>query len=241
MVQNSSQAVPAHNGLAINVQSLHFAYGKHSRPVLDIPTWQVSQGAQVFLKGPSGSGKSTLLNLLAGILSPTSGIVEVLGQNLSHLSTRRRDRYRAAHIGLVFQQFNLIPYLNVADNILLAAHFNGRAGKQVETRMHELLQTLKLPEESLNMPAARLSVGQQQRVAIARALINNPQILIVDEPTSSLDSGARDAFMTLLLQLTKANDKTLVFVSHDETLAPYFGQTVDLSEINRAATAEDVA
>lgn len=241
MAQEPSHAVPAHSGLAISVQSLRFAYGKHSRLVLDIPSWQVSPGAQVFLRGPSGSGKSTLLNLLAGILLPTDGVVEILGQDLSQLSSRHRDRYRAAHIGLVFQQFNLIPYLNVADNILLAAHFNGLSGSQVEARMHELLETLKLPGAVLKMPAVKLSVGQQQRVAIARALINDPQALIVDEPTSSLDGDARDAFMAMLLRLTETGGKTLIFVSHDQSLASYFRQTADLSQINRAAAAEDVA
>lgn len=219
---------------ALQVQSLRFAYGKHAAPVLDIPAWEVAAGAQVFLRGPSGAGKSTLLNLLAGVLLPSSGIVRVLGQNLTALSSHKRDRFRAAHIGLVFQQFNLLPYLSVKDNIILAAHFNGRRGTEVETHLYKLLASLNLARDLAQQPAATLSVGQQQRVAIARALINDPQIIIVDEPTSSLDADARDAFLELLLGLTEPCGKTLVFVSHDQNLAHHFQQALDLSQINLA-------
>lgn len=219
---------------------MRFSYGGRAPTVLDIPAWEVEQGAQVFLQGPSGSGKSTLLNLLAGVLVPTGGVVEVLGQNLTQLSNRRRDRFRAAHIGFVFQQFNLVPYLSVADNILLAAHFNKGAGKAVHSRMQQLLQILGLDEQLLNKQAAQLSVGQQQRVAIGRALINDPEILVIDEPTSSLDSDARDAFMRLLLRISEQGNKTLLFVSHDQSLAQHFAIKLDLKQINRAA-AGDIA
>lgn len=226
---------------AASVQNLRFAYHKHGPVVLDIPNWSVEQGAQVFLQGRSGSGKSTLLNLLTGVLQPTSGSVEILGQNLGQLSNRRRDRFRAAHIGFVFQQFNLLPYLSVADNILLAAYFNHQAGKDVHQRMLQLLQMLGLDEHILNKQAAALSVGQQQRVAIARALINDPKMLIVDEPTSSLDSDARDAFMRLLLRVTEQGNKTLLFVSHDQSLAHHFSNSLNLKQINKAALLGDAA
>lgn len=240
MVPDSlSSDLGADTPLAIDMHALRFAYSSSGPLVLDIPQWQVERGAQVFLKGPSGSGKSTLLNLLAGVLLPSSGTVALLGQDLARLNSRRRDRFRAAHVGLVFQQFNLVSYLNVAENILLAAHFNGRSGKAVEARMHELLLTLGLDGALLTMPAAALSVGQQQRVAIVRAFINDPQILIVDEPTSSLDADYRDTFMNLLLQLTRQNAKTLLFVSHDQGLAQHFEHTLDLADINRAASPKD--
>lgn len=226
---------------AVRLRELRFAYQKHSPEVLDIPDWSVAQDTQIFLQGPSGSGKSTLLNLLTGVLLPTDGTVDVLGQNLAQMSHRQRDRFRAAHIGFVFQQFNLVPYLSVADNILLAAHFNHRSGKHVRTRMHQLLHTLGLDNHISSTPAAALSVGQQQRVAIARALINNPRLLIVDEPTSSLDSDARDAFMKLLLGLIEEGNKTLLFVSHDKTLARHFNHTLNLQHINRAAATGGAA
>lgn len=240
MVPHSLSSDPSANShLAIDIHALRFAYSNNGPAVLDIPQWQVERGAQIFLKGPSGSGKSTLLNVLAGVLLPSSGTVALLGQDLARLNSRRRDRYRAAHVGLVFQQFNLVSYLNVAENILLAAHFNGRSGKQVEARMHELLLTLGLDGALLTQPAAALSVGQQQRVAIVRAFINDPQILIVDEPTSSLDADYRDTFMSLLLQLTRQSAKTLLFVSHDQGLAQHFEHTLDLSDINRAASPKN--
>lgn len=239
MKQNTAEHTPPAATPALRVQALRFAYSKNAPLVLDIPDWQVAEGEQVFLRGPSGAGKSTLLNVLAGVVLPNSGTVEVLGQNLANISSHKRDRFRAAHIGLVFQQFNLLPYLSVADNILLAAHFNGRRDKSVEARMHELLVALKLDPMLVKQPAGALSVGQQQRVAIARALINDPQLIIVDEPTSSLDADARDAFLDLLLSLTQPSGKTLVFVSHDQGLAHHFQQALDLSQINLAATTGD--
>lgn len=235
MNYRSTNTAPPSLNPAVSVQALRFNYGRRDPTVLDIPAWEVEQGAHVFLQGPSGSGKSTLLNLLAGVLLPASGEVEVLGQNLAQLSNRRRDRFRAAHIGFVFQQFNLVPYLSVADNILLAAHFNKAAGTAAHSRMQQLLQTLGLDEHLLNKQAAQLSVGQQQRVAIARALVNDPEILVVDEPTSALDSDARDAFMRLLLRISEQGKKTLLFVSHDQSLAHHFSIKLDLKQINRAA------
>ncbi|MCW8128040.1 ATP-binding cassette domain-containing protein [Microbulbifer halophilus] len=222
-------------GDAIAVEQLQFCY-RCGPAVLDIPRWSVPRGGRVFLRGPSGSGKSTLLNLLAGILAAQSHL-EVLGQPLDALSGRRRDRFRARHIGVVFQQFNLIPYLSVLDNLRLAAHFGNSSG-DVRSRSTELVARLKLDEHLLERRAEQLSVGQQQRVAIARALINRPRLLLVDEPTSALDPEARDAFVQLLMRSYRDVENTLVFVSHDMALARHFSMVADMRELNRAWKTE---
>lgn len=200
-------------------------------PVLEIPRWSVQPGERVFLHGPSGTGKSTLLNLLAGILLPSSGDIDILGKRLNALSARQRDKWRAHHIGVVFQQFNLIPYLGAVDNIRLAAHFGHTANSLGRTK--DLLQALGVGEDLHHQPASLLSIGQQQRVAIARALINQPELLIVDEPTSALDTQNRDAFMTLLMEQVERNNTALIFVSHDVALTNRFSRVEALADINR--------
>lgn len=217
---------------AVTVEQLRFSY-RGGPAVLDIPHWSVPVGGRVFLRGPSGCGKSTLLNLLAGILVAPAGRLELLGQPLAALGGRRRDRFRARHIGVVFQQFNLIPYLSVLDNIRLAARF-GKTGSDVRGRARQLMAQLRLGEDILSRRAAALSVGQQQRVAIARALINGPRVLLVDEPTSALDPEARDAFVQLLMRSCESEKRTLIFVSHDGTLARHFPLVADMRELNRA-------
>ncbi len=218
--------------MVVSVNNLSFHYGNTSAPVLEIAQWSVQSGEQVFLHGPSGTGKSTLLNLLAGILLPSTGSIEILGKPLNTLSGRQRDKWRAKHIGVVYQQFNLIPYLNAVDNIKLAACFAAttNAGKHAR----ELLNALGIEERLHQQPAARLSIGQQQRVAIARALVNQPELLIVDEPTSALDRDNRDTFMSLLLDQVQRHKTALVFVSHDLTLAETFTRVEALTDINRA-------
>lgn len=206
---------------AIEISNLKFTYPAASS-VLCVPKWSINKGEHVFLSGPSGSGKSTLLNLLCGTLTPTSGNVQLLGHPFSSLSGSKRDKFRATHIGVVFQQFNLIPYLTVSQNIKAAVYFAAGNGQQQVTqqRLSFLLNALQLPENMASQRADSLSVGQQQRVAIARALINEPEILIVDEPTSALDTASRDKFMQLLKQVSKKS--TMLFVSHDPSLQQYF-------------------
>jgi len=223
-------ALPA----AIALKNLSFAYT--TEPLLQIPDWQVPLGARIFLRGASGSGKSTLLNLLCGLLLPSSGDLMVLGQNLTRMSGHARDRFRARHMGVVFQQFNLIPWLSVRDNVRLAVYFAG-GRKELEQRLSELAAQLNLASALLEQKAGTLSIGQQQRVAVMRALINRPEILLVDEPTSALDQDNRDAFIQLLLQTVTACGATLLFVSHDQTLAPHFSLHMQLAELNRAGRA----
>ena len=227
MTKNSEQP-------ALFLQNVRYCYQKDDAPVLDIPEWQVARGERVFLRGASGSGKSTLLNLLSGMLVASTGKVQVSGICLNTLSARQRDRFRARHIGVVFQQFNLIPYLSVLDNVLLAASFAGGLTTEVKQKAKDLLSQVNLPASLYQQQAMSLSIGQQQRVAIVRALLNAPDILLVDEPTSALDAENRDAFISLLLKVVTEQGASLVFVSHDLSLARYFEKTVELSEINRA-------
>ena len=218
--------------MSIELRELHFAYpDAPAATVLDIPLWSVASGEQVFVHGPSGCGKSTLLGLLSGMLAVQQGQVNVLGERLDTLKSRQRDRFRANHIGYVFQQFNLIPYLSACENIALASHF---CQHREAADSRELLSQLGITGAEQHKPTARLSIGQQQRVAIARALVNRPQLLIADEPTSSLDSDNCDAFMQLLMTMAAQHHFTLVFVSHDLALGRFFDRIEALGEINRA-------
>lgn len=221
--------------LAIRLENVSYQYNKSlHHPDLFVADWQVGAGQHVFLKGESGSGKTTLLNLIAGVLVPDSGHINLLGEAFSQLSPAKIDAFRAKHIGVVYQQFNLIPFVSVLKNVQLAGHFGGTDAKQVEHTLADLLPKLGLSNNLLGRAASELSVGQQQRVAIARALINHPSILLVDEPTSALDSSARDAFMEVLLSLCNTFNTTLLFVSHDPHLQVYFKDEVNITELNTA-------
>ena len=218
---------------ALSISDLAFQFDAETGPILRIKSWQVDRGKQVFLQGASGSGKSSLLTLLAGLRVPTMGEVRVLGTTISNLSNHERDRFRALNIGVVFQQFNLIPYLSVMDNILLAAKFGETEGSSVRQRATELLSRVNLKAELFERKSVDLSVGQQQRVAIVRALINYPALLLVDEPTSALDKANRDSFLTLLLEVLAENNCAMVFVSHDSDIGKHFSNRMELSELNQ--------
>ena len=218
----------------IELKNVRFTHENHSdKPLLDIKQWTVSAGESVFVCGPSGSGKSTLLNLLSGLLTCSEGEVSVLGQRLDQMSSRQRDRFRANNIGYVFQRFNLIPYLNAVENIDLARSFQSSSEDNKKAgAARTLLTALNISESEWSKPTAQMSVGQQQRVAIARALVNRPSLMIADEPTSSLDEENRDSFLDLLMPLLKAESMSLVFVSHDMSLAHHFSRVEKLSDIS---------
>lgn len=217
-------------------------FGWHAETLLDIPQFNVAAGERVFLRGPSGSGKSTLLGLIGGVHVPRDGAVNILGTNLATLSARARDRFRAAHIGFVFQLFNLVPYLTVLENVILPCRFSPerrtrvRASNQTETdEAARLLDGLGLDPRALGgQRTTDLSIGQQQRVAVARALIGQPELLIADEPTSALDEGTRERFLELLFEQCSASSTALVLVSHDERLGGLFERQVELGELNQA-------
>lgn len=226
-------------GPAVELSALRFAY-RAGRDVLAIERLIIERGETVFLHGASGSGKTTLLGILAGVLQATSGHVKVLGADFTALSSGARDAFRARHLGYVFQMFNLIPYLSVRENILLPirldAHRRAKLGAVTfDAAVQDIAGQLDI-RDLLDAPITELSVGQQQRVAAARALIGHPELIIADEPTSSLDTDRREQFLRLLFASCAAAGATLVFVSHDHTLMPLFSRTVELTEINRAAT-----
>ena len=228
----------------IRINQLRYTWPQDSADCLHIDHFELRAGGTLFLYGPSGSGKSTLLGLLAGVLRAREGKVEMLGVDWAGLSAHRRDARRADHVGYIFQQFNLLPYLDALDNVLLPCRFSALR-RQRATAGHgsaiaaakSLLQRVGLVEALWRRPAAALSVGQQQRVAAARALIGTPELVIADEPTSALDTELRDTFMALLLGACRAGGSALVFVSHDRSLASRFDAECSLAEINRAAPA----
>ncbi len=229
----------------IEVADLRFAWSRSAAQVIEIESLRISSGERVFLRGASGSGKSTLLSLLAGVVTPQAGKVRVLGQDLGALAGAARDRFRADHIGYIFQMFNLIPYLSVVENVCLPCGFSARRrsramrdGASVEAEAVRLLGKLDMARgDVLRRPVTELSVGQQQRVAAARALIGAPELVIADEPTSSLDADRRAAFLDLLFRECAREHATLIFVSHDAVLAPRFDREIAIADINRAPLA----
>ena len=232
---------PSTVSAAIELRNLRFGWGEDST-LLDIADFQVRRGERLFLQGPSGSGKSTLLGLLGGVLLPRQGQVEILGTDLAALGGSARDRFRADHIGIIFQQFNLLPFLDAIENVTLACRFSPQRTRRVRdptADARRLLQALEVdPQQMRKVSAHSLSVGQQQRVAAARALIGAPEILIADEPTSALDTEARAAFLSLLFAECERAGTTILFVSHDTSLAPLFTRSVRLAEINRSAVVQ---
>jgi putative ABC transport system ATP-binding protein len=182
---------------------------------------------------------------MAGVLLPQAGFVEVLGQRWQQQSSSQRDRFRADHVGYIFQQFNLLPYLSVIDNVLLPCRFSKRRATRAAevctsaaSHAQQLLERMGLPRSHWHRPSNELSVGQQQRVAAARALVGLPELVIADEPTSALDASRREQFMQLLLDQCRQHGSTLVFVSHDERLADGFDDRISLPELNRVKAVE---
>jgi putative ABC transport system ATP-binding protein len=224
----------------VRVAGLSYTWPGQRQPCLSGVNFHARAGEKVFVVGASGSGKSTFLNLLAGILRPQAGSIHIGDTAVQALTARALDSFRARHIGLIFQQFNLIPYLDVATNIRLAGYFGSRqplAAEQIAT----VLARLQLDPALAQRRASQLSVGQQQRVAMARAIINQPRLIIADEPTSALDAGSQAAFLELLMQVSAHSGATVIFVSHDSRLSKHFDRTVDLRALNSAESANDAA
>jgi putative ABC transport system ATP-binding protein len=236
-----SAPAPAAPVVALREVEFDWAWTPRGAALLRVKALEVLPGERLLLRGPSGSGKSTLLQLMAGVLVPRAGTVELLGQGLPGMTGARRDRLRADHVGFVFQLFNLISYLTVVQNVTLPCLFSARrrvramaASGSVEAEARRLLGRLGLTDPALlERPVTALSVGQQQRVAAARALMGAPELLIADEATSALDAHAREAFLDLLLRECAASGAALVFVSHDASLASAFHRSVSMEALNR--------
>lgn len=209
---------------------------------LHVPQMALGQGETVLLLGESGSGKSTLLSLICGTIVAQSGTVRVAGTDISVLSSGNRDRFRAEQIGLIFQQFNLLPFASVRDNILLPLRFAPERAKRVSSPSSEaerLCCDLGLSRDVMGKRAGMLSVGQQQRVAAARALIGTPPLIVADEPTSSLDAATQVAFLDVLFEQSRAHATSVLMVSHDARLADQFDRVIQMRDIAR--TSQDAA
>ncbi|MDX1432609.1 MAG: ABC transporter ATP-binding protein [Gammaproteobacteria bacterium] len=236
-------------GPCLAMRDVSFAWHARGTAVLEIARFEVGTGEKVFVRGPSGCGKTTLLSLLGGVVTPQRGEVILLDTRIDGLRGSARDRFRAAHIGIIFQMFNLIPYLSMVENVMLPCEFSARRRDRSQARcgsVHEdalrLLADLELADAALlDRPVTELSVGQQQRVAAARALIGTPEVVIADEPTSSLDADTKERFVELLFRECEDSGATLVFVSHDAALGALFDRSVSLEELNAAPRRADAA
>lgn len=220
----------------LNLKDVRYRWPGQASFGLEIPAFNLAAGETVLLLGESGSGKSTLLSLICGTIIADTGSVVIGGTDISALPAGKRDRFRAEQIGLIFQQFNLLPYASVLDNILLPLRFAPlRRGcvASPEEAAKSLCSDLGLPDAALAAKAGTLSVGQQQRVAAARALIGAPPLIIADEPTSALDAATQATFLNLLFSQTRANGSTLLMVSHDARLAKHFDRVVQMSDITK--------
>jgi len=220
----------------LSMRMVRFSWAGSGSFGIEVPTFDLAAGECALLLGESGSGKSTLLSLVCGIVSPLSGDVRVNGQDIGTLRASARDRFRAENIGIIFQQFNLLPYASVADNILLPLRFAPSRRQRVERPLEEAARIctgLGLPEDVLWRTAGRLSVGQQQRVAVTRALIGSPPLIVADEPTSALDAGTQATFIDLLFEHVREVGATLLMVSHDARLGDRFDRVLHFEDVAR--------
>jgi putative ABC transport system ATP-binding protein len=205
----------------ISFRNVVHHYGQ--RPVLRIGSMDIPSGSHIGIHGESGSGKTSLLHLISGLLTPSSGSVMVQGQAVSEMGEAARDHFRASHIGYVFQTFNLLDGFSALENVMLAQVFNrGRSNREQAMSM---LTRVGLTDRAASRPS-ELSVGQQQRVCIARALVNDPPIVLADEPTGSLDPETAVTIMELLQEA--ASGKTLLMVTHDRSMLNRFEHTLDM-------------
>ena len=222
------------NEETIRLDSLRFYWSRVADFKIYIPKLEIGRGEKVLLLGESGSGKTTLLSLICGFLSPISGDIFLNEQKLNDLKANKKDQFRSDNIGIIFQQFNLLPYANVIDNITLPLYFSKKRDSRVTNHREAALnicRSLQLSESTIAMQANKLSVGQQQRVAVARALIGNPSLIIADEPTSSLDASTQKKFLDLMFSQIEEHKSTLLMVSHDSSISNYFDRTINIKDI----------
>ncbi len=220
--------------MVVNISDLKFSYrsGTESLEVLRIPEWELQDGGRVAISGPSGSGKTTLLNIVAGLLVPGEGRVEVCGERLDKMGEASRDRFRANHLGYIFQNFNLLQGFTALENVLLAETFSGKkaAGSALAK---ELLDRVGLSARMHHYPS-QMSIGEQQRVAVARALANKPDLVLADEPTGSLDPKNSREVVKLLKETAAERGVGLMVVTHEREIAEAFEQQVLFLDVNKA-------
>jgi putative ABC transport system ATP-binding protein len=219
--------------MIVHVEKLVQKYrsGQNGLTVLDVPEWQLERGEQAAISGPSGSGKSTFLNTLAGLLQPAGGRVEVCGQDLVGMSEAERDRFRARHVGYIFQTFNLLQGYSALENVLLGATFSHQRVDGAHVRA--LLERVGLAHRLGHVPS-EMSIGEQQRVAIARALAKKPELILADEPTGSLDPRHTAEIVSLLRDACRDEGCSLVVVSHEAAVVEAFERREDFMKLNRA-------
>ena len=219
----------------IEVSNLKFAFPNTTKQLLNISDLKIQQGEKIFLHGPSGCGKSTFLEIVSGVLNFDQGDVTIDQNSLVKMSPSEKDQFRSKNIGYIFQNFNLLPYLNIFENITLPLHLNGKIkdAKNIQAEVEAICKKLGIAG-LLNQNVSQLSVGQQQRVAVARALVSQPKLILADEPTSALDFDHRDKFLKLLFEICSEKKITLIFVSHDHSLKTMFDRSIAFNDINRA-------
>jgi putative ABC transport system ATP-binding protein len=223
----TNQNGPGQSSALIALANVTKVYQAGAVPALADVSMSVAAGEVAAIMGPSGSGKSTLLNLIAGLDKPTSGTVTVAGERIDALGEGALAKFRARHVGIIFQFFNLLDDLTVEDNVLLPAQLAGASRKRARARAGELLDRMGIAGHRNAYPA-RLSGGQRQRVAIARALVNSPELLLADEPTGALDTATSQDIGRVLTELNAAG-QTLILVTHDPALArAYAARTIQI-------------
>lgn len=216
----------------LHVSDLRFAYpGDAFR--LHVPRLELAEGKALALAGPSGAGKSTLVRLLTGLLTPTAGQVRLGSAQIDTLNHEQRRAFRLQNIGLVFQDFALLDYLTVSENILLPHQFKGSADTPVRQRANDLAQHLQIAQY-LDKRVSQLSQGERQRVAVARALVHEPRFIFADEPTASLDPSRGRIVVDLMIEDARKRGACLVMVTHDPNLLPFFDQTVRMEDFVNA-------
>ncbi|MEZ7120162.1 ABC transporter ATP-binding protein [Clostridioides difficile] len=220
-----------HNSLAVEAKNIikEYKIGNTTTRVLKEVSLQVMKGEFVSIMGQSGSGKSTLLYILGGLDTPTSGKVYMNGADISHFNDEKMSIIRRRNIGFVFQFYNLIPNLNVEENIMLPLLLDGKNLKDYKNQLDEILDIVGLTDRRKHTPR-ELSGGQQQRVAIARALIGKPEILFADEPTGNLDSKTGIEIIDLLNKINRDNEQTIIMVTHSPEAAKSSSRTITVSD-----------
>jgi len=217
----TTNSASSQNAIQLDRVSRHYTLGTTAIRAVDDVSLSIARGEFVALLGSSGSGKSTLLNLMAGLDRPTSGAIHADGRNLAELSSLELARYRRNTIGMVFQSFNLLPRMTLAENVELPLRLAEVDHGERDARVAEALQRVKLDKRTGHRPA-ELSGGEQQRTAIARALVNRPKILFADEPTGNLDSATGESIMNLLIEIKETLGMTIIMVTHERPLAEKF-------------------